>query len=409
MVQKMEQGKRTVVIVSLVTALCLLGDAMLYVVLPMCWQEVGLTSWWEVGVVLSMNRLVRLPLNPFGGWVYQSFPVKVGLTIAVILGVVTTLGYAVASSFAVWVLLRAVWGVSWTLLRLGGYYIVIESSDAQNRGRYMGMYNGLHRLGNLVGTLLGGILADLLGYRVMAGIFGILTVGAFLPLSMLRQEASIAIVEKKGAVRLPREAWMRGSFLWLMATGLIVAMLYQGMLATILSPLTAVHTAPIAVGIGMVLGAATIGGLLQAVRWGWEPWGAPWIGQVSDKFGSRSGMLVVSFALTAVLFAMMTCEVPMAIWILIVLGVQMGGTSLTTLADSAAADCAAQTGRMAVMTWFSFAIDLGSAIGPLFALALVSYGGLHTVCLVGAALLAVFALYWNRNRTHRSICCDDNR
>ena len=394
----MEKGKKSVVIVSLITALCLLGDSMLYVVLPMYWQEVGLTSLWEVGVVLSMNRLVRLPLNPVVGWVYQRVTVKTALSVAVLLGIATTVEYAMASTFATWVGIRALWGISWTFLRLGGYYVVLECSPEKNRGQYMGLYNGLHRLGHLGGALLGGVLAELLGYHMMAVVFGILTVGAIIPLGMLKNIRIEGLAEESGSVRLPKTVWLKSSFLWLMATGFVVTMLYYGMLSTILSPLVHLHTDPIVIGAGAVIGATALSGILQAVRWGWEPWGAPWVGKVSDRFADRGSMLAASFGVTAALVGMMTLDVPMALWILIVLGVQMGGTCLTTLADSAAADRSAVIGRMSVMTWFAFAFDLGAAIGPLFALFLVSYVGLHSVCWVGAASLMIFAIYWKQHK-----------
>lgn len=394
----MEKGKRSVVIVSMITALCLLGDSMLYVVLPMYWQEVGLTSLWEVGVVLSMNRLVRLPLNPVVGWVYQRVTVKTALSVAVLLGIATTVGYAVASTFAVWVAVRALWGISWTFLRLGGYYVVLECSPEKNRGQYMGLYNGLHRLGHLGGALLGGILAEVLGYHMMAVVFGILTVGAIIPLGMLKNVPIEGLAEERGSVQLPRSIWLKSSFLWLMATGFVVTMLYYGMLSTILSPLVHLHTDPIVLGAGAVIGATALSGILQAIRWAWEPWGAPWVGKVSDRFGDRSRMLAASFAVTAVLVGMMTLDVPMLAWILIVLGVQMGGTCLTTLADSAAADRSAAIGRMSVMTWFAFAFDVGAAIGPLVAFFLVAHAGLHSVCWVGAISLMIFAVYWSRRK-----------
>lgn len=392
----MEKGKRTVIIVALITALCLLGDSMLYVVLPMCWQEVGLASLWEVGVVLSTNRLVRLPLNQVVGWVYQRVSVKTALTIAVILGITTTIGYAVASTFAMWVTIRALWGISWTFLRLGGYYIVLECSPEKNRGQYMGLYNGLHRLGHLGGALLGGILAEVLGYHMMAVVFGVITVLAILPLGMLKNIKITALTKERGSVRLPKTIWRQGSFLWLMATGFVVTMLYYGMFTTILTPLVHLHIDPIVIGSGILIGATALSGILQAIRWGWEPWGAPWIGKISDRFGNRSSMLMVSFAVTAVLFGLMTLDVPMMLWILIVLGVQMGGTCLTTLADSAAADHAAELGRMSVMTWFAFAFDVGAAIGPLLTFFLVAHLGIHSVCIAGTVFLMVFAIYWGR-------------
>lgn len=65
---KEERASRQVVVLSLITAACLIGDSMLYIVLPVHFAEAGLASLWEVGIILSVNRLVRLPLNPAVGW-----------------------------------------------------------------------------------------------------------------------------------------------------------------------------------------------------------------------------------------------------------------------------------------------------------------------------------------------------
>ncbi|MDV2687405.1 hypothetical protein RYX56_23955, partial [Alkalihalophilus lindianensis] len=58
-----------VISISLVTAICLVGDSMLYIALPIFWKEVGLDSLWQVGILLSINRFIRLPFNPIIGWV----------------------------------------------------------------------------------------------------------------------------------------------------------------------------------------------------------------------------------------------------------------------------------------------------------------------------------------------------
>ena len=55
-----ERASRQVIVISLITAACLIGDSMLYIVLPICFAQAGLSSLWEVGIILSVNRLVRL-------------------------------------------------------------------------------------------------------------------------------------------------------------------------------------------------------------------------------------------------------------------------------------------------------------------------------------------------------------
>jgi MFS family permease len=148
-----ESKKQPVIIVALVTAICLMGDSMLYIALPIYWKEVGLLSLWEVGLLLSVNRFVRLPLNPLIGWLYNKISLRTGLLIAVVLATLTTIGYGLASGLVMWLILRCVWGIAWSLLRLRGFFTVIRCAEAHNQGQFMGTYNGLYRLGSLFGML----------------------------------------------------------------------------------------------------------------------------------------------------------------------------------------------------------------------------------------------------------------
>ncbi|WP_182914720.1 hypothetical protein [Paenibacillus thiaminolyticus] len=94
---------------------------------------------WEVGILLSVNRLVRLPLNPLIGWLYRKMSKRAGILLAVLLASVTTASYGLAGSFWLLILIRSVWGgLAWSFLRLGGYFTSIELSDKTNRGRIMG-------------------------------------------------------------------------------------------------------------------------------------------------------------------------------------------------------------------------------------------------------------------------------
>nr|WP_307554137.1 MULTISPECIES: hypothetical protein [unclassified Paenibacillus] len=117
---------------------------MLYVVLPIHWYDVGLTSLIEVGILLSVNRFVRLPLGPLIGWLYKKNSIRNGVFLAVFLAGMTTLLYGWVDGFYSWLILRCIWGVAWSLLRLGSYFMILELSDDLNRGYFMGTYNGLY-------------------------------------------------------------------------------------------------------------------------------------------------------------------------------------------------------------------------------------------------------------------------
>lgn len=64
MLQLENANLKPIIFLALITAVSLFGDSMLYVVLPIHWNDVGLTSLIEVGILLSANRFVRLPLAP---------------------------------------------------------------------------------------------------------------------------------------------------------------------------------------------------------------------------------------------------------------------------------------------------------------------------------------------------------
>lgn len=263
---------------AVVSAFCLTGDTMLYIALPLFWQECGLTALWQVGVLLAVNRLVRLPLNPLVRLLYTRIDQRTGMALAVVLAASTTLLYGVAQSFALWLLLRCLWGLAWTLLRLGSLFALMAASRKDNRGYLMGSYNGLVRLGSLLGMIGGGLLADLLGFSTVALLFGALTLTG-LPLALTRiprsgratGAASQAATSLLSGLHL-RHPDMRRAFI----TGLLVALVFQGIYAATLSRMVALHVGELALAGGLVIGCATLAGTLQALRWLWEPWLAPW-------------------------------------------------------------------------------------------------------------------------------------
>ena len=259
---------------AVVSAFCLTGDTMLYIALPLFWQECGLTALWQVGVLLAVNRLVRLPLNPLVRLLYTRIDQRTGMALAVVLAASTTLLYGVARCFALWLLLRCLWGLAWTLLRLGSLFALMAASRKDNRGYLMGSYNGLVRLGSLLGMIGGGLLADLLGFPTVALLFGALTLtGLPLALSRIPRSGRATGAASRAATSLLsglhlRQPDMRRVFI----TGLLVALVFQGIYAATLSRMVALHVGELALAGGLVMGCATLAGMLQALRWLWEPW-----------------------------------------------------------------------------------------------------------------------------------------
>lgn len=386
-------NRKAVVVISLLTAACLLGDSMLYIVLPIHFQSAGLTSLWEVGVLLSVNRLVRLPLNPLVGWLYGRMSSRSGVLFAGVLAVDTTLSYAFCQGFAAWLLLRCLWGVAWTFLRLGAYFTILNVSGETNRGYYMGLYNGLYRLGSLGGMLAGGCLADQFGLSATAMFFSALTLLS-LPFAFRLIPAAASHGQAEPASSGVGVGWREAGVFWPLLTGLVIAMAYQGVFVSTLSHLIEAHYAPVVSVAGFALGAASLAGVLQALRWGWEPWLAPWIGHLSDGQGGRQRLLIGALTAAAAFLSLLAAPLPLGVWLLLVIGVLLTATALTTLADAVACDAAVGRPQKAFMTAYSFSIDIGAALGPMTAFSMNSVWGPYAVYWLLAVLLLLLALKW---------------
>ncbi len=308
----------------------------------------------------------------------------------------TTLGYAYAHGFVMWLALRCVWGAAWTLLRLGAFYCILNVSSDGDRGYFMGLYNGLYRLGSLGGMLAGGLLADLLGFSATALLFGACTALTIVPsLVFVPRGKGPQPVSASGA---PSEAvaWRESTVLWVMATGLVVALIYQGLYASTLSRLINVHVGSSVTVWGVAVGAATLAGALQALRWAWEPWLAPWFGRLSDRRFGRRAVMTASLGAGAIFFGLAALTLPLPLWIGALLGAQLAGTSLTTCADAVASDAASVAGGRTFMMWYSFAADLGAALGPLIAYLINDLWSMDAAYAGTAGLLLLFTLKWFR-------------
>ncbi|TPE69785.1 MFS transporter [Halalkalibacterium halodurans] len=388
---------KSVKVVALVTALCLLGDSLLYVALPIYYREVGLQSLWEVGIILSLNRFVRIPINPLVGKCYQHVTLRTGLLIAVSLTLVTTIGYGVGYGFFVWVILRLLWGIAWSFLRLGGLFTVLEEATDSNRGKLMGQYNGLYRLGSLGGMLGGGILASFIGLSATAIIFGVLAVLA-IPY-VLRYVPSLA-QERTGqpegdSTEKKRKGLYGRHAILAISSGLLLALFLQGLFGSTLSLLMLEHYGETIYIVGMIVGVTALSGVLQGVRWVWEPFLAVLFGHWSDGDRGRLPLFILFLIMTALGYGAMVLSLPLIIWLAAVIVVMVASTALTTLIDALTSDVAKGQDANRVMTSYTVFLDVGAALGPLLAYFLLDIGlSLTFVYLSSAVIFLLLAVQW---------------
>ncbi|NOU67012.1 MFS transporter [Paenibacillus sp. LMG 31461] len=395
MIQKDTQ--RPVVIISIITALCLLGDSMLYIVLPIYWKEVGLNALWEVGVLLSINRLVRLPMTPLIGLLYRKISLRKGLIFAVILAVVTTIGYGVFKGFLMWLILRSIWGIAWSFLRMGGYLSVINYSDKSNRGLLMGRYNGISRLGSLVGMLVGGVLVPLFGIQTVSIAFGLLIIAGIPFVSIYVANTKVndskdAEVQEK---RIKQQVIWTKPVMKIISTSLIVNLMIAILSATVSLLIDTNYSKPL-MFMGFVVTSTMLSGLLQAARWAWEPFLATWVGYRSDGPRGRIPIFILVLIGSAIGYALVPWHFPIYVWCGIILFIFANSTALSTLMDAMASDVARHSSVVTVMTVYSVAADVGSALGPMLIYLLMNLSHGMIYMYIGSALTFLLLALWQR-------------
>lgn len=396
------QARNQVIRLAWITAASLLGDSFIYLALPLFWQEAGLASLWQVGILLAVNRFVRLPLHPLAGWFYQKVSLPFGLRIAISLAILTTLGCSLVHTFAGWLVFRAMWGVAWTLLRQGSYLGIHEWSAARNQGYLNGLFNGYYRLGSLFGMAVGGLLCEWVAYEHVLQGFALLMVPSFWLIrysgAKVSDETSTPV---QSAHAYRHEANLNGYSKWsirevsVLLTTLMISLIYQGMLTSTISRLVSIHVgAELQLGT-WVLGAGLIAGIVQGLRWGWEPWVAPWIGRKSDQ--TKNPQLLFAFILIAAacLFVALLAALPVFIWLFVLLGLLLTATLATTLVDALMADNLTVENKHRFLPTFTLATDIGATLGPV-----VGFLFPEKVLLVGAAtLLMGTAAHWLNNHS----------
>ena len=102
-----------IVVVAIAVATSLLGDSTLYVVLPSHAEQLGINLAF-VGIILSVNRFVRLFTNSLAGYVHDYTGRWWHFVVALALGALTTGTYGLFSRL-IWIFLlaRLVWGTCW--------------------------------------------------------------------------------------------------------------------------------------------------------------------------------------------------------------------------------------------------------------------------------------------------------
>ncbi len=364
-------GPSAVVVSAAIMALALLGDSLLYVVLPLYAVEFGIGLAW-VGLLLSANRLIRVVA--YGG--VAAFGERVGprrLTlIAGILAAVSTLFYAIGDGPYVLLAARIVWGLAFAALNLTT--LVYAVSRVGKQGRSVGTSKAVASLGPVLSLSIGAWLVTIIGPRDIFAILAGFTLLA-IPLALLLPRANSATTRPTS--RGDRSILPRPTRLDLL--GFVIGFGIDGIfimtLALVLKDVVSVESAVIA------------GGLMIALRRLMEIVTAPVGGMLGDRFGA--GRMVLLFGtLTATGLAGIAFGLPFVGACAVVLGHGALVTLQPVLVAQRNPDAVMH--RLAVLsTWR----DIGAAVGPLTAGLLAARLDLNMI-YAPLALLTLVTVLW---------------
>ena len=147
---------------ALVVSASLLGDTLLYTVLPVQASSLGI-SRPTVGVILSLNRWVRLGTNPLAARLYERLPAGLLVLVAILLTGISTTTYAVPAMLLLFFAGRILWGFCWSLLRLGSFLAALEDSTA-HAGRRIGNTRAIWGIGYFGGAVYAPFAVELWGW-----------------------------------------------------------------------------------------------------------------------------------------------------------------------------------------------------------------------------------------------------
>lgn len=390
-------------------ALSLTGDLTLYAVLANQRDVVGI-SLAMVGVLLGVNRLVRIPGNILSGALndragYGIVSRRRLFLLGLLLGTLSTLSYGSVHGFLPMLLARMLWGTSWALINVTGYSMVLDWSTAADRGRMIGFYQMAYMLGLTISPVLGGTLTDALGFRAAVRIcaavsaFGLVLAAVALPETSLpvAQPGRIwnGLTRQRLAERLvtwrlrlqPASAGVDRRILSASYIYLLIYFVNSGVLmSTIALYLGRRWGTSISVG-GLMIGVASLAGVLLALRASLGILAGPLAGALSDWLHDRWPVVRGGILLGVVGFIVLL--LPAGMWAVPfgVALVALSAGALITVLPAIVGDLAASGRRGVTIGGLATAGDIGSATGPLVAYALAVILDLRWVYLLCAVAL----------------------
>lgn len=413
-------ARKAIYLLGFSVAFALAGDLTLYAVLPVYTSSQGF-ELAAVGMILSANRLVRLPLNPLVGLLLSRRARRPFLLTGLGLGILSNVIYILAPDEKLFLAGRVLWGIAWSLIYIASYCMILDITTAENRAWGSGTLQSFYFLSLAFYPLLGGFLSDTLGFNTALLVCALFAGAGFLLAALLLPETyqNAPPTNDPGARGqflpqqiLPtlKQGWLELRILLnrtnisISYLQLLVFMVGEGLFMSTITLFIARHLDISVTLYGIGIKAAAMGGAILALRSILSSGIAPLAGKVSDRWKNRWGILAFGNALGALGMIWVAGVATPALFLagVILVALYSGVTTAILPALVEEVNPGQPVGKlMGLLTTFG---DIGMAAAPLLAYNLLEEFSLQTIYTVGAVLLSSgLAFIWSGSVGVRTI------
>ncbi|MFP5372927.1 MAG: MFS transporter [Actinomycetes bacterium] len=382
---------RDVWVLAAIAFVVALGFGIVAPAIPLFARSFGVGTT-AVGLAVSAFAFFRFVSAFSGGSLVERFGERTVLSAGLVVVAVTTGLAGLASSFPVFLALRAAGGVGSAMFTVSALSLLLRVAPPTHRGRAAATWQGGFILGGIAGPAAGGLLAELSPRLPFLLYAGFLLVAGTVAMVQLRPHGTPedGAAAATGPDPQPEAVSLRAALRTRAYVAALVANLGVGWVLfgvrNSLVPLYVTEELGRTVawaGAGLLAGSAAQAlGLLRS-------------GKLTDTWGRRPALLLGASLATASTAALV---LPPALWIFL-LSMAAFGLAASFLASVPAALVAdvspARSGR--VVAVFQMSADLGAIAGPLVAGWLTDVASYQvafavTTAVLGAGVVAALAL-----------------
>ena len=359
---------------GLVIAIALIGDALIYVVLPLYHQEFGV-SLAMVGVLLSLNRWIRLLANSAVAHLGERIGPHALMIAAALGSIVSTSLYGLAEGAALQVVARCLWGISFAALNLSSLAYAVN--DRANAGKRVGLVRALIGVVQIMALVGGAWLVLEVGSRQVFVIFGAITSLALVAALLLPRLPPEPTSARGFKLPIPHRLEIWGFMLGFAGDGVFLLTLAFLMKDSITMVTPVLATA-----------------MLLALRWTVEITTGPLAGWIGDRFGARQ-LAIANGVILVAGFAAIAAGHEVIGAVLVVTTRGMFNTLIPVLVIDRSGGGRGKASVLSSQASYSTWRDFGAAVGPLSAPWLflnVAQGPLYAALAVGLGVTAWWCL-----------------